>query len=144
MTDKIVGNLIETSNEAAGYSLGPSTSSAAMTDDDVRRVIEMLEGADRWAFQDQTLSLLKELLTLRARVAQLEAALLVDGTKLLARNAKLEATLNIFVTSTEAANLRVAQLEAALTAAQQLIRDLGSPQAADRLGSEFGLKDAPQ
>ena len=34
---------------------------------------------------------------------------------------------------------RVAKLEAALTAAQQLIRDLGSPQAADRLGSEFGL-----
>ena len=39
---------------------------------------------------------------------------------------------------------RVAKLEAALTAAQQLIRDLGSPQAADRLGSEFGLKDTPK
>ena len=39
---------------------------------------------------------------------------------------------------------RVAKLEAALAAAQQLIRDLGSPQAADRLGSEFGLKDEPQ
>jgi hypothetical protein len=34
---------------------------------------------------------------------------------------------------------RVVKLEAALAAAQQLIRDLGSPQAADRLGSEFGL-----
>ena len=48
------------------------------------------------------------------------------------------------------ARARVAKLEAALAAAQQLIRDLGSPQAADRLGSEFGLaqidaalKDAP-
>ena len=38
-----------------------------LTDDDVRHVIEMLERADRWAFQDQTLSLLKELLALRAR-----------------------------------------------------------------------------
>ena len=43
----------------------------------------------------------------------------------------------------EALRARVAKLEAVLTAAQQLIRDLGSPQAADRLGSEFGLKDAP-
>ena len=43
MTDKIVGKLIETSNEAAGYSLGPSE--------------------------------ISEVLTLRARVAKLEAAL---------------------------------------------------------------------
>jgi hypothetical protein len=45
-----------------------------LTDDDVRHVIEMLDKADRWAFQDQTLSSLKELLALRARVAKLEAA----------------------------------------------------------------------
>ena len=64
-----------------------------LTDDDVRHVIEMLEQADRWVFQDQTLSSLKELLALRARVAKLEAALLVDGTKLLARNARLEGAL---------------------------------------------------
>ena len=44
MTDKIVGKLIETSNEAAGYSLGPSE--------------------------------IGEVLALRARVAQLEAALI--------------------------------------------------------------------
>ena len=35
----------------------------------------------------------KTLDALRARVAKLEAALLVDGAKLLARNAKLEAAL---------------------------------------------------
>ena len=35
----------------------------------------------------------KERDALRARVAQLEAALLVDGAKLLARNAKLEGLL---------------------------------------------------
>lgn len=46
-----------------------------LTDDDVRHVIEMLERADRWAFQDQTLSSLKELLALRARVAKLKSLL---------------------------------------------------------------------
>ena len=35
----------------------------------------------------------EEVVALRARVAKLEAALLVDGAKLLARNAKLEAAL---------------------------------------------------
>ena len=37
-----------------------------------------------------------EIEALRARVAKLEAALLVDGAKLLARNARLEAALRPF------------------------------------------------
>ena len=42
MTDKIVGNLIETSNEAAGYSLGPSEISEVLA---LRARVAKLEAA---------------------------------------------------------------------------------------------------
>ena len=57
--------------------------SERLTDDDLRDLLS------QWRGEPPVFEVIEECLALRGRVAELEAALLVDGAKLLARNARL-------------------------------------------------------
>jgi hypothetical protein len=61
-----------------------------LTDDDLRDLLS------QWRSEPPVFEVIEECLALRARVAKLEGALLDDGVKLLARNARLEAALRPF------------------------------------------------